>query len=200
SSTLRMKFNTFRNVAIDINVRSFVHFSRITLGIYKKALIITELFDDLVELGAGRIYDLYISSLKYDMGDITPEYRLNRLEILLTHYHNQSLLDRTLFFAETATFERKELGNILSISPFLSDEIRKEVESEIQRETTFTIRILCMEGTHTDYELDRGAYTTIGLLKKAIEDRQNISMSRRNLFYGETPLVNERMIGDYNIS
>ncbi|GMT12789.1 hypothetical protein PFISCL1PPCAC_4088, partial [Pristionchus fissidentatus] len=83
-------------IKFDVGLQSFTTFQKAAIGILPPEWS-RQFLDDLIVLGATYFYDYYMDKIKRDLSRLPSKFKTKAVIALLSHYRNQSKLDRPNF-------------------------------------------------------------------------------------------------------
>ncbi|GMT13528.1 hypothetical protein PFISCL1PPCAC_4825, partial [Pristionchus fissidentatus] len=203
SDTLRAAFESSSpssdEVKLDVAEESFMTFLNASAGIFPKEYS-SQLLDDLVKLGATYFYDYIMDKLKHRVVDLKSEPRTKVAIELLNHYHNQAKLDSGTFESVTSTISDSEMRSVLAACCFVPGKIRSDAEEKFQKNPQpITLTMKMLTGKLFEITAEMGSGTTIFLLKKLVQEREEFYWHQQRMICTGRCLSNECTIGSYDI-
>ncbi|GMT30528.1 hypothetical protein PFISCL1PPCAC_21825, partial [Pristionchus fissidentatus] len=142
------------------------------------------LLDDLITMGASHFYKYYVEEIKRGILYLPSNEGLTATIELIKHYHNHSTLSRATFNAVTPSLSNGELMTLLSQCPFLPDQLRMDVEAELQHEShRITINVKTLTGKVLTLSVDLTPRTVVFVIKKMIQDCERIPWDLQRLIF-----------------
>ncbi|GMT13534.1 hypothetical protein PFISCL1PPCAC_4831, partial [Pristionchus fissidentatus] len=210
SSTLSFHSDTLRSlfassspnteaVDIDVAASSFITLMNATVGIFPEECS-GQLLDDLVTMGASHLHEYCVEKIKREIIDFPSVERTTAAIELVKHYHKQSTLNRQTLDSVTSSLSNDELRTLLSQFQFLPDQLRIEVEAELLHEShPITINVKTLAGKTITLSLEMAPRTAVFVIKKMIQDCENISWEQQRLIFSGEQLENDRSMVSYRI-